>query len=91
MFFDDAYGKKCPHNENWKHVAFSTDKEASEKLKLIEAERKREDEAEPFSDEDARKFLKALSGSLQLHMQKQLLISRSDMAQYSPGCRHSYI
>ena len=56
LFYDDAYGKKCPYNENWKHVAFATDKEANEKLKLIEDERKREDEAEPFSDEDARKF-----------------------------------
>lgn len=42
--------------ENWKPVVFDTEKEAQDKLKKIEEERKREDEAVPFALEEAERY-----------------------------------
>ncbi len=56
LFYDDVNGKRCPHIENWEQVAYDTEDEALSKLSLIVAERKREDDAEPFSIDEAMVF-----------------------------------
>ena len=56
LFYDDIYGKRCPHEENWKQVAFNTEEEAQKKLVLIAEERRNEDCAEVFSLEEAKAF-----------------------------------
>ena len=44
------------YKEDWKPVLFDTEEEAKQKLSMLEAERKREDEAKPFSLEEAQKY-----------------------------------
>ena len=56
LFYDDVNGKRCPHIENWEQVSFNKEDEALSKLSLIEAERKREDDADPFSLDEAMAF-----------------------------------
>ena len=56
LFYDDNYGNRCAHEENWKHVVFDSEEEAHNKLNQIAEERKREDEADAFSLEEAKTF-----------------------------------
>ncbi len=56
LFYDDVNGNRQPHKENWQHVAFDTEKEATIRLFEIESERNREDAAEPLSLEEAKVF-----------------------------------
>ena len=57
-YYDDKTGERKAHKENWKVVCFKTEKEAEERLAAVEAERKREDEAKPFTMEEAEAFVK---------------------------------
>ena len=57
-YYDDKTGERKAHKENWKVVCFKTEKEAEEWLAAVEAERKREDEAKPFTMEEAEAFVK---------------------------------
>ena len=56
LFYDDLNGNRCAHEEDWKHVVFDSEKEAHNKLEQITEERKREDDAVPFSLEEANAF-----------------------------------
>ena len=60
LFSDDVNGKRWPFEEDWKHVAFMTEDEARIKLESLAEERKREDSAEPFSEEEAERFVESL-------------------------------
>ena len=44
------------YKEDWKPVLFETEEEAEQKLSMLETERTREDEAEPFTLEEAQKY-----------------------------------
>ena len=52
----DNNGKQETYTENWKPVVFDNETDAQAKLAELEAERKREDAAEPFSLEEAKRF-----------------------------------
>ena len=56
LFYDDLKGNRCIHEEYWKSVVFDSEKEAHNKLEQIIEERKREDDAVPFSLEEANAF-----------------------------------
>lgn len=56
LFYDDVNGEPCLFTENWKAVSFDSEAEAQEKLNKFAEERKREDEAEPFSLEEAEAY-----------------------------------
>lgn len=59
LFYDDKYGNRCAHEENWKRVVFDSEEEARNKLEQIFEERKREDEAAAFSLEEAKTFVES--------------------------------
>ena len=44
------------YKEDWKPVLFETEEEAKQKLSMLETERTREDEAEPFTLDEAQKY-----------------------------------
>ena len=56
LFYDNPDGSRVPHKENWQDVSFDTEKEAKAKLSSIESERFREDNAIPFSLDEAKIF-----------------------------------
>ena len=56
LFYDDNNGVRQPHRENWTHVVFDSREGAERKLEAIEAERAREDMAEPLNLEEAEIF-----------------------------------
>ena len=57
-YTDNKTGEKKAHKENWKPLSFKTQEEAEEWLAAVEAERKREDKAKPFTMEEAEAFVK---------------------------------
>lgn len=58
LYYLDDKGEKIPLKENWKHLAYDSEKAAISKLKQIEMECGREKAAEPFSYEEAKQFAK---------------------------------
>ena len=56
LFYDDRRGVRQPHCEKWEHVVFDSREGAERKLEAIEAERAREDKAEPLSLAEAEHF-----------------------------------
>ena len=56
LFYDDGKGVRQPHMENWQHVAFDTREAAEARVAEYETERFREDNAEPFSLDEAAAF-----------------------------------
>ena len=56
LFYDDQSGVQQPHKENWEHVVFDTEQEAQLKLETTEGERIRENNATPFTIEEAKAF-----------------------------------
>ncbi|SCX09612.1 hypothetical protein SAMN02910339_01368 [Lachnospiraceae bacterium YSD2013] len=56
LFYDDIRGNRQKLTENFKHLAFDTEQEAKKRLKDIEQERTREDNAVAFPLEEAKAF-----------------------------------
>ena len=56
LFYDSPDGKRQPRKENWSPVVFDTEEAARAKLEALEAERRREDNAVPFTLEEAKAF-----------------------------------
>lgn len=56
LFYEDSKGVMQHLTEGFKPLAFDTENEAREKLDSIEAERRSEDSAIPFSTMDAKTF-----------------------------------
>ncbi len=74
LFYEDEKGR---HHltEDFKPLVYDAEEEAQKKLETIEAERYREDAAEPFSIEEAEQFAENINGNMQKHMQRQLLMN----------------
>lgn len=56
LFYEDNRGTRQHLTESFKQITFETENEAREKLGAIEAERRSEDSAVPFSLEEAKAF-----------------------------------
>lgn len=59
LFYEDPKGMRQPLIEDFKQVLFDSEKEAQDKLDLIEAEKQREDAAEAFSLDEAKIFVES--------------------------------
>ena len=56
LFYDAPDGSRMPHKENREHAVYDTMEEAQAKLDAMTNERVREDEAEPFTLEEAEAY-----------------------------------
>lgn len=56
LFYYGDNGEKVPLKENWKHITFDKEDDAISKLNQIEAEYERENNAKPFSLDEAKAF-----------------------------------
>ena len=54
--YDDRNNSHNVYGENWKPLIFDSEEEAQAKLAMLEAERSREENAIPFSLEEAKKY-----------------------------------
>ena len=59
LFYEDAKGLQHL-TEDFKKVSFETEEDAKARLYLMEQERRRENEAQPFSQEQAKSFVESL-------------------------------
>ena len=59
LFYEDQKGNTQHLTEGFKKLVFDTEADAKDKLAFIEAERKSEDSAAPFSFDDAKAFVES--------------------------------